>query len=59
MKILITNQNIEWFKSIKKNLKIEPSTKSTSIISVTTKTFEKFRDEATAQGINPYALMYW
>ena len=59
MKILITKQNIPFFQAIKKDLKIEESTITTSIITCSPATFQKFYDEIKALGHNPYALMVW
>jgi len=59
MKVLITNNNIDFFKSINSKLKIEPSTKNTSVIKCGEKTFINLRDAIKEKGLNPYAVMVW
>lgn len=59
MKVLITNINIDYFKSLEPTVKIEPSTRNTSIMTCTPKKFEKIRAAIRESGNNPYALMSW
>lgn len=59
MNVLITNNNIDFFKELNPKLKIEPATANTSTIKCTEKTFIKLRDEVRAKGFNPYSVMAW
>lgn len=59
MKILIANNQIDFFKGIYPKAKITPSTTNTSIIHCTEKTFIKIRNGVREKGINPYSVMYW
>jgi|688.fasta_scaffold2406164_1 hypothetical protein len=59
MTVLIVNTNIDFFKSIHKNLKFEAATLNTSTFKCGPKTFDKIRNEVRAKGLNPYALMNW
>jgi len=59
MNILITSQNIPFFRDINPKLKIHPYTKNTSIIRCSEKTFVVLRNELRAKGLNPYTFMAW
>ena len=59
MNILITNNNIDFFKSIHPKAKIEPQTANTSVLKCSEKTFVKIRNEVRAKGINPFSVMAW
>ena len=59
MNVLITNNNIDFFKGINPKLRIQPATANTSIIKCTEKTFIKLMDEVRLKGLNPYAVMAW
>ncbi len=59
MKILITNNNIDFFLQLNPKLKISPSTQNTSVINCTEKTFVALREKVREKNINPYAVMAW
>ena len=59
MQVLITNNNIDFFNGLKKGLKITPSTKNTSVINCTEKTFNTLRQGVRDAGFNPYSVMAW
>ena len=59
MNILITRQNIDFFREINPKLKIVDNTVNTAIIKCTEKTFIKLRNEVRGKGLNPFAVMAW
>lgn len=55
--VLITKQNVPFFKAINPRLKFKDETKNTC--SFRTSKFNELRDKVREQGMNPFAVMYW
>ncbi len=59
MKILITNNNIDFFKAYTPDLEIRPATKNTSVIHCTEELFNELHAYVKDMGCNPHSVMAW
>lgn len=59
MRVLITNVNKDYFKSILPKIEFKDSTKNTSTFECSKKQFEKVCNKVKEDGYNIYAVMSW